>query len=34
MVREKCVLDFSSQVALIPQIMLGGKGAPQGVREL
>jgi hypothetical protein len=34
MVREKCVLDLSSQMALIPQILLGGKGVPQGVREL
>jgi len=34
MVREKCVLDFSYQMALIPQILLGGKGVPQGVREL
>ena len=34
MVREKCVLDFSSQMALIPQILLRGKGVPQGVRKL
>ena len=34
MVREKCVLDFSSQMALVPQIMLGDKGVLQRVRNL
>ncbi len=33
MVREKCVLDFSSQMTLTPQITLEGNGVPQKVRK-